>query len=73
MPDQYWATLTTTEKNLTRLRERGLLPDPELVESVATKGQDHPILDTKQVAVFIAHFLCGFGWGASVKVCGMNL
>lgn len=39
----------------------GLLPDLELVKSVATKVEDHPTPDTNQVIVFIAHFLYGFG------------
>lgn len=48
-PDQYWAPSTTTEKNLKMLRDRGLLPDPQLFEFVATKHQDAPAPDTKQV------------------------
>lgn len=60
-PDQYWLKSTTTMKNLKKLRERGLLPDPQIYEWKATKGEDHPTPDTHQVAVFIAHFQCGFG------------
>jgi hypothetical protein len=29
-------------KDLKKLRERGLLPDPQIYEWVATKGQEHP-------------------------------
>lgn len=60
-PHEYWAKSTTSEKNLKKLREWGLLPNPKLYEWVATKGQSHPTPDTHQVAIFIAHFLCGFG------------
>jgi hypothetical protein len=48
-------------KDLEKLRERGLLLDPQIYEWVATKGQDDPTPNTHQAAVFIAHFKCNFG------------
>jgi hypothetical protein len=48
-------------KDLEKLRERGLLLDPQIYEWVATKGQEHPTPDTHQAIVFIAHFKCSFG------------
>ena len=46
-------------KDLKKLREQALLPDPQIYEWAATKGQDHPTPDTHQAA--IVHFKCGFG------------
>ena len=60
-PDEYWKASTTKVKNLKKPRERGLLPDPQIYEWVATKGQEHPIPNTYQAMVFIAHFKCDFG------------
>jgi len=37
-----------------------MLPDPQIYEWVATKREAHPTPDTHQVAIFIAHFQCGF-------------
>jgi len=56
-PDKYWVPLTTMKKNLEKLRERGMLPDPQIYEWVATEGEAHPTPDTHQVAIFIAHLL----------------
>lgn len=60
-PDEYWAESTMSEKNLQELRDRGLLPDPQIYKWIATKAESHPTSDTHQVAVFITHFKCGFG------------
>jgi hypothetical protein len=59
-PDEYWKASTTKVKDLNKLREQGLLLDPQIYEWVTTKGLDHPTPDTHQAAVFIAHFKCGF-------------
>ena len=53
-------------KDLKKLRERGLLLDPQIFEWVATNGEDHPTPDTDQDAVFIVHFNSGFGFFVQV-------
>ena len=59
-PDKYWVLSTTTKKNLEKLKEQGLLPDPQIYEWVTTEGEAHPTPDRHQVAIFIAHFQFGF-------------
>jgi len=59
--DEYWKASTMKVKDLKKLRERGLLPNPQIYEWTVTKGQDCPTPDTHQAVVFIAYFKCGFG------------
>ena len=59
--DQYWMVSTTKAKDLKQLMDRGLLPNLQIYEWAATKGQSHPTPDTYQAMVFIAYFKCGSG------------